>query len=239
MQKILLCAIASACCLSTAHADTIYGLYADANYWHSKADDQIQQHADATQKHHYGNQGQLMLSASVEHPVPVLPNVRLRYTDLQSKSISNADNTRLKIDANSTDLIAYYEVLDTIVSLDLGLGAKRISGHSLANDRQYLDLGTTLPMAYASAGVKLPFTGLSAKAELGLARSHKNQATDAQAEIQYKFIDKALIDVGAKIGYRILDVDYNKVIYPAFANDERYPYKVNFKGPYAGVEIHF
>lgn len=237
MQKILLCAIASTLMLSTAHADTIYGLYADANYWQSKADDQVQDQADATQKHNYGNKGQLMLSASVEHPVPFVPNVRVRYADLQSKTINN--DARLKIDANSTDFIAYYEVMDNIVSLDLGLGAKRISGQQLANDRQYLDLGTTLPMAYASAGVKLPFTGLSAKAELGLARSHKNKATDALAEIQYKFIDKALIDVGAKVGYRLIDLDYNKVIYPAFAQDGQYPYKVNFKGPYAGVEIHF
>lgn len=239
MQKFLYCAITSTLMVSTAHADTLYGLYADAHYWHAKADTQVQVQTDATQKHHYGDQGQLMLSASVEHPVPFLPNVRVRYADLQSKTISNTDNTRQKIDANSTDFIAYYEVMDNVISLDLGLGAKRLSGHQVANDRQYLDLGTTLPMAYASAAVKLPFTGLSAKAELGLARSHKNQATDALAEVQYKFIDKALIDVGAKVGYRLLDLDYNKVIYPALARDGQYPYKVNFKGPYAGVEVHF
>ena len=46
--------------------------------------------------------------------------------------------------------------------------------------------------------------------------------TDAQAELQYNFIDNLLVDVGLKAGYRILDIkldDYEK-------ND----LKFNFRG---------
>lgn len=205
---------------TTAHADTIYGLYADANYWHTNNETTINR-----TKTEHKDKGRLMASLSLEHGVPLVPNVKVRHVNLDSTQ--KTTNTQHKL--NNTDLIAYYEVLDNVVSVDLGLGAKVLDG-STNNDT---DLSKTLPMAYASAGVKLPFTGLSAKAEVGVAHDSKYKATDAQAEIKYNFVDKALVDMGAKAGYRILTVEADELF------KDKSNYKNDFKGPYVGLEVHF
>lgn len=210
---------------STAHADTLYGLYADANYWH--ASNETTQNA-MTKKH--DDKGRLMVSASLEHGVPLVPNVRVRHANLDSTE----KTTNIKHDLSSTDMVAYYELLDNVVSLDVGLGAKILEGEIEGKmTDNATDLSKTLPMAYASAGVKLPFTGLSAKAEVGVAHNGKYKATDAQAELKYNFIDKALVDVGAKVGYRVLTIEADELL------KDKSDYKNEFKGPYAGVEIHF
>ncbi|WP_066802308.1 TIGR04219 family outer membrane beta-barrel protein [Moraxella oblonga] len=222
-MKKLLCL--TALLASTAHADTLYGLYVDANYWH--ASNETTQNNTNT-KHKDG--GQLMVSASLEHGVPFVPNARVHHVSLDSTE----KTTDIKHDLSSTDVIAYYELLDNMVNLDVGLGAKILEGEIEGkNTDSTTDLSKTLPMAYVSAGVKLPLTGLSAKAEVGVAHNNKYKATDAQAEIKYNFIDKAFIDVGGKLGYRMINIEADKLL-----KDDS-DYKNEFKGPYAGLEIHF
>lgn len=214
-----------------SHADTIYGLYADANYWHTSHE--TTQNRLTTE---HEDKGRLMLSASLEHGVPLIPNARVRHVNLDSTQ----KTTNTKHDLTSTDVVAYYELLDNAVSLDVGLGAKILDG-TINNDT---DLSKTLPMAYASAGAKLPFTGLSAKAEVGIAHNSKYKATDAQAELKYNFVDKALVDVGIKAGYRILTIEVDDLVHTAkskagLTDSATSDYKSDFKGPYIGVELHF
>ncbi len=233
MKKSLLMALSTLLALPMAYADTIYGIYADANYWQTSADV-----TNNGVKQDYKDDGQLMLSASLEHPVPLVPNVRVRYSDLKNE-LNSSTNTQ--IDANSTDIIAYYELLDNVVSADIGLGAKIIDGAEKTNNVTGYDLAKTLPMAYASVGADLPLTGLSIKGELGLAYGENVKATDAQAEIKYKFVDVPMMDIGVKAGYRVLNLDYdemtNKYVGSLFGS--QIPYKAEFKGPYVGLELHF
>ncbi|MBL8321857.1 MAG: hypothetical protein JNJ93_06265, partial [Acinetobacter sp.] len=93
------------------------------------------------------------------------------------------------------------------------------------------DVSASIPMLYAQAGVKLPFTGLSANAEVSVAGLDDERVTDAQAELKYNFIDSALVDAGAKLGYRILDIQLEQ--------DSSREAKLKFKGPYIGLEAHF
>jgi outer membrane protein len=129
------------------------------------------------------------------------------------------------------DFILYYEILDNIVNADVGVGATTLNGHVTTLALSKTDIDKTVPVIYATAGAKLPFTGLSAKGEVLYSNFNDAKITDAQAELQYNFIDNLLVDVGLKAGYRILDIkldDYEK-------ND----LKFNFKGPYIGLDIHF
>lgn len=212
----------------SAYADTLYGLYADVNYWHTQNELSHRQLAELVKNGNYKD-GQVMVSASLEHGVPLIPNARIRHTQLKTDHHGKLSNT---------DAIAYYELLDNVVSLDVGLGAKRLT------DNQN-DISKTLPMAYASAGAKLPFTGLSAKAEVGVAHNGKYKAKDAQAELKYNVVDSALLDVGVKAGYRVLTVEADDVLQDAKSKAglgktaTPSTYKSDFKGPYVGVEVHF
>lgn len=220
---------------SSAHADTLYGLYADANYWHTSADN-----SGNDSDFSYDDHGNYMVSASLEHGIPLIPNVRVRHADItHSKDVTPYSGH--KIELTSTDAIAYYELLDNVVSVDVGLGAKQVSGNLRYVSGQEVDLDKTLPMAYASVGAKLPFTGLSAKAELGVGVGKNVKATDAQAEIKYDFVKTAAVDLGIKGGYRILSLDYDemKLQHLGYVFGRQVPYKADFKGPYIGLEMHF
>ena len=55
--------------------------------------------------------------------------------------------------------------------------------------------------------------------------------TDAQAEFQYDFVKTIFLDLGAKVGYRILNIELNDI--------DKSDMKFDFKGPYIGLNAHF
>lgn len=213
MRKLQLASVIFAfTAATTAQADFI-GAKASVDYWQYNTDQsEFSLDDDST----------AAIAVSFEHPIPVLPNAKIKYAQLKAEG-NQLTNTDLDLDY--ADFILYYELLDNVVSLDLGLGAKVLNGTVL----QQRDVDETLPMLYAEAGVKLPFTGLSAKAEVNHARSSDYRVTDAQAEVKYNVINSLFMDLGLKAGYRILDIKH----------DENQQNSVEFKGPYLGVEAHF
>ena len=215
--------------LSTlSHADVI-GVKADLSYWDFDGYSQ-----DNNFKHELDRQGTAQLSVAVEHPVPLLPNAKIKYVNLDSNSEQSSLINASEIELNNIDYILYYELLDTIVHADIGAGLTNLDGtvkNLTAGVFTQYDLDEYSPLLYATAGVKLPFTGMSAKAEAVYSHGSDTRKTDVQAELQYDFIDNLLVDVGAKIGYRIMQVD--------FEQDQRPDSQLEFKGPYIGLDIHF
>ncbi|EBO3250041.1 TIGR04219 family outer membrane beta-barrel protein [Salmonella enterica subsp. enterica serovar Enteritidis] len=215
--------------LSTlSHADVI-GVKADLSYWDFDGYSQ-----DNNFKHELDRQGTAQLSVAVEHPVPLLPNAKIKYVNLDSNSEQSSLINASEIELNNIDYILYYELLDTIVHADIGAGLTNLDGtvkNLTAGAFTQYDLDEYSPLLYATAGVKLPFTGMSAKAEAVYSHGSDTRKTDVQAELQYDFIDNLLVDVGAKIGYRIMQVD--------FEQDQRPNLKLEFKGPYIGLDVHF
>lgn len=232
-----------------AQADMI-GVKADASYWSYDGKTQVQPNNTTSLSNQTGvdnllldpyansreynldRKGSAQISLAFEHPIPLIPNAKIRYVNLKSQTENEvAGQPVYDLNIDHTDFILYYEILDTIVNADVGLGATSLNGDVKTLGLSKTDIDKTVPVIYGSAGVKLPFTGLSAKAELLYSNINDTKITDAQAELQYNFIDNLLVDVGLKAGYRILDIkldDYEK-------ND----LKFNFKGPYIGLDVHF
>ncbi|QOW42866.1 TIGR04219 family outer membrane beta-barrel protein [Acinetobacter indicus] len=221
-----LCFILGLGCLSAAQADII-GVKGNVDYWHYNSD-----LSSALGQPEMKDDSSLSFALAVEHPVPLLPNVKIKHSTLEAESEREVLNEKMeRIDLDYSDFIVYYEILDNIVSADIGVGAKVLDGTVQQNLTEVEQVSETLPMLYAEAGVKLPFTGLSAKAEASYAKFDDTVISDAQAELKYNFIDNLLVDVGLKAGYRILDVELNE-------GDER-NLQLDFKGPYLGLEAHF
>lgn len=136
---------------------------ADLSYWDFDGYSQ-----DNNFKHELDRQGTAQLSVAVEHPVPLLPNAKIKYVNLDSTSEQSSPVNASDIELNNIDYILYYELLDTIVHADIGAGLTNLDGtvKNLTTGvfTQY-DLDEYSPLLYATAGVKLPFTGMSAKAE--------------------------------------------------------------------------
>ncbi|MFV5503919.1 TIGR04219 family outer membrane beta-barrel protein [Acinetobacter sp. 226] len=213
---------------SFSHADVI-GVKADLSYWNFDGYSQ-----DNNFKHELDRQGTAQLSVAVEHPVPLLPNAKIRYVNLDSNSEQSSPANAADIKLNNIDYILYYELLDTVVHADIGAGLSNLDGtvrNLNAGALNQYDLDEYSPLLYATVGVKLPFTGMSAKAEAIYTHGSDSKKTDVQAELQYDFIDNLLVDVGAKVGYRMMQVD--------FEQDQRPDLQLEFRGPYMGLDVHF
>lgn len=163
--------------------------------------------------------------------MPIIPNIKAKYTKLDfATEADQLGLAKTDINLDHTDLILYYEILDNVVKADIGIGATRLSG-DVKQFGQNVSIDEYSPIIYAEAGVKLPFTGLSAKAEATYTNLNDVKITDAQAEIQYDFVKSLLVDVGAKVGYRVLNIELSDM-------DKR-DMKLDFKGPYIGLNAHF
>ena len=104
--------------------------------------------------------------ATLEHPVPILPNVRLMYTNLDHtcsgttsfsfEGISYSGNVANEFSIEQTDLLLYYEVLDNVVSLDLGLNVRLLDiSYKIADDSGTNSSGSVsapVPMIYGLIG---------------------------------------------------------------------------------------
>ena len=77
---------------------------------------------------------QTYLFITFEHPVPIVPNVRIMSSNLDYSGSGIASftlngetfsgNVASEGSLDQTDILAYWEVLDNVVSLDLGLNVK-------------------------------------------------------------------------------------------------------------------
>ena len=206
------------------------GVKGDVSYWgydgKANMSSQSQDDQDLDQK------GAAQLSIAVEHPVPFIPNAKIRYVNLDTQTKAETlGQPNYSVDLDHGDFILYYELLDNIVSVDAGIGATVLDGHITSFTGKRVEVDETYPIAYLSGEVKLPFTGFSAKGEATYTNYDDARITDALAEVKYDFADNLLIDLGVKAGYRILNIDLDD-----YDNNDL---KFEFKGPYIGLEAHF
>ena len=216
-----------------SYADVV-GVKADASYWNFKGSSKNEASAQQLPRENdLKRQGTGQLSIALEHPIPLLPNAKIKYVNLDSQS-DWSQGFKSDVELSNINYILYYELLDNIVSADVGIAATHLDGEvrqTAAGLTQRYKLSDYLPTIYAQAGVKLPFTGLSLKAEGSYGRLDDIRLNDFQGELQYDFIDNLLLDVGAKVGYRIMNIDHKQ--------DNLGDLKLEFKGPYIGLDIHF
>lgn len=181
-------------------------------------------------------------NVAFEHPVPFLPNLKLRYSEFggtRNNFQSGIYMVDQDLDVNTLDAIAYYEILDNLVSVDAGLGVKRLDvSNTLKNTVPPVNITftaddkQTLPALYVAAGGKLPFTGFSAKAEVMAGKNSDADFNDINAEVKYNVIENIALDVGVKFGYRAMTINFDDDAKSGFD-------KIEAKGPYLGLEAHF
>ena len=231
---------------SFAQADFI-GLKGDVSYWNIGGTSEINNQSSLSNQTGVGDllldpyaginnqydldkKGTIQASIAFEHPIPIIPNVKLKYTKLDTETEAKFDLAKTEINLDHTDLILYYEILDNVVKADVGIGATKLNG-TVQQFSRNINVDEYSPIIYAEVGVKLPFTGLSAKAEATYTNVNDVKITDAQAEFQYDFVKTIFLDLGAKVGYRILNIELNDI--------DKSDMKFDFKGPYIGLNAHF
>lgn len=171
--------------VSALHADTVIGSDVEIGLW--KPDYSV------ASKDVKGDSSSIFASATLEHPLPTLPNLKGSYSKVKSDEY---EYTKL-------DISAYYEVLDNdLVSIDLGLGASRYM------DGKFKGLGFkgTLPHLYVDAELSLPMIKSTLYTDIKYMNYNDNSVTDAMAGVRYDF-NLIAADLGVKAGYRVQSID--------------------------------
>jgi len=244
-MKKLLPAIALSLLPFTASADFI-GFAVGAAYWNPDPSGDISYKTfsknDFSDDLKLDDSQENVIWAVLEHPVPVLPNVKLVRTSLEldgKNGTLNGNfgdltaglpgvNTTLVLD--QTDAILYYEILDNWVSLDLGInirfidGSSKVSGYGQSSKE---DVSVTVPLLYGNAVFELPFTGFFAGLEASMLSVEDNKVTDITASVGYE----SDIGLGAMAGLR------SQSIVLKDAGDVEMDFSVS--GPFAAVYYHF
>lgn len=156
-----------------------------------------------------------------EHPVPVIPNIRLQGSTLEGSS----NDAYAKID--STDYTLYYEILDGLawIDLDVGVSFRQMDVEATSNGSSASE-SLILPTGYVSAYFTIPTLPISVGGELKTLAIGDSSVTDTTIKVKYQspFI------VGVEGGYR----NANLTIDEGDLNTE-----VDFDGLYIGVFADF
>lgn len=163
---------------------------------------------------------------ALEHPVPLLPNVKYQNNDLDSDGRNTltgnisfegetyvaGETVNSTFDLSHDDIILYYEVLDNWVNLDIGLDVKRFGGEvsmvgNINTTTGRIDLDETVPLLYLSARFDLPFTGLYVGADLSGASIGDSSAQDLSLKVGYL----SGIGLGIEGGLRTFSLELDDV----------------------------
>ncbi|WP_372972688.1 TIGR04219 family outer membrane beta-barrel protein [Marinobacter sp.] len=243
MKLIRSAVILSAIVVVPAAQADVLGFGASIGYWDSDLSGKAAKGGDRVNVENeldLSNNTEANLSAFLEHPVPLLPNVRLSYVTVdqtgRGELSSGYDNIPAgaqvdsSLDWRQTDLTFYYEVLDNWVNLDLGLTARDLDAELEVVDVAGLtssktEVDAVIPMGYAAARFDLPLTGVSVGVNGNVISYDGDSVYDYDVYGQY-----AVAGFQLRAGYREMAVDYED------GNDRL---DIDIGGPFASVGFSF
>src|SRR5690554_2098536 len=246
MKKLaLVSAILIAAPLS-ANANLLFTVGAKASIWDAKPTGQIDDNASVESDGlNFKSENGRQLSVFFEHPVPFIPNVKLKRTDLDmdgsgelTKEITFAqenftvnEQISSNIDISHTDATLYWGLPLPLpyIDFDFGLTARMFDGDASVNAKS-VDLDITLPMAYGAVKVGSPF-GIYATADLNWIGFGDNKMTDLSAAVGYE-LPIPIVDVGVEVGYRGINLQTDR-------KDVEVAADLDTKGMFYGVSVAF
>ncbi len=183
--------------------------------------------------------------ALVEHPVPLIPNIKVMQTSLTSsgsgtittdftyggQNFSRNDAITSELVLDHTDVTLYWQLLDNVVSFDFGLTAKMVDAEATldspaAGPPVSNSFDGIVPMGYLGVGVT-PWPGLEFRVEGNALDIGDSSLTDVTARVSYT----TSYLLGIEAGYRSLEMELDDL-------DDVYA-NMKFDGPFLGVYLDF
>lgn len=250
MKKL---ALASAILIAvpfSAQANLLFTVGAKANVWDAEPTGQIDDGVSVEKdglnlKSENGQQ----MTVFFEHPVPVIPNIKLKSTSLEidgkgtlskqidfaGQSFTQSADVASTIDLTHTDATLYWGLPIPLpyISADFGLTARMFDGEASVastSKSKSVDLDFTLPMAYGAVKVGSPF-GIYAAADVNWIGFGDNQMQDLSASVGYD-LPIPVVDVGLELGYRTLNLQTDKKDVDVAAD-------LDVSGVFYGVSVAF
>ncbi|HBM35920.1 TIGR04219 family outer membrane beta-barrel protein [Sulfuricurvum sp.] len=218
-------AILAVCLMSaSASAATILGFGAEADYYTPSASGDFD-YKNTQTRFNSDDESGYQVGLYLEHPIPLLPNVRVDFTPDTSFSGSDGLGGINKVSFEQTDITPYYEILDNVVDIDLGVSFKIIDAtiEGAIND----SFSEVIPMGYLGMALTPPLSPLSIEGSVKYIGYNGDSLTDARIKVLWKIA----AGLGAQAGYRYESLD----IKDRFDTNTN----VTFKGPFVGFNYRF
>lgn len=220
MKKLLAIAITAATPMM-AQADLLFTVEAGASMWNAEASGTVDDNLDLGKGGlNLDSENNNVLFASFEHPLPVLPNIKIMKTDLDLSgdgTVNNflgttlTGNTSSQLDLSHTDLTLYWGIPLPIPYIDInfGLTARQFDGvvsvkETGTGQEAKEDLDFMMPMGYLNVDIGTPF-GIYARADLNTFSYDGNGVTDTSIALGYT-LPIPLVDVNLEAGHRAINV---------------------------------
>lgn len=234
-----------------ATADTLLGVYVGGSVWNEETEGGFSDNPNIT-SFDYDDETRGTFYVALEHPIPFVPNIKLRRTDMDTGGVTTLSSSFTfggeiftggstvinDVELTNTDIILYYEFFDNdLVSFDFGINGKYVDGNLIVTEQGNPSMQAeesfsgVVPMLYSRLAVGLPLTGFGAYAEGSYLSFDDHTLTDLELALTYTFIDNAAVDVTAQLGYRQIAFELDDL-------DNIYT-DIEFEGVFAGIEVHF
>lgn len=136
-------------------------------------------------------QSQYSYYVGFEHFVPLIPNAKIRSTNVKS--------SKLDTSYRQVDYIAYYRLIDTnMLGVDFGLNMQHFSG---VKDHDWQ------PAAYGDVEFTIPATPVTLYSTVSAGRFDGTKTFDGEAGAKWT-IEMGPLDLGLKAGYRVMDNEF-------------------------------
>lgn len=250
MKKTLLAGSLAALMCCTAQADTLLGLYIGGQIWSNDASGTFGEGTDDQSVFEFDDENQGSFYVAFEHPIPLIPNIKIASTTLDTvggtqltdtftfEDVTYPVGTTLDttLDASFVDYTLYYEVFDNdLLTFDFGLTARDLDAYIKVSESDSngsdLDISGIIPMAYVSTIVGLPLTGLNVFAEANFISYDDQTIYDAQIGVSYALLDNVAVDFDVTLGYRTVKLELDDL--DGFYSD------LTYDGFFAGAVVHF
>jgi outer membrane protein len=211
-----------------ASASTLLGFGVEADYYspETKGDFRYTDNGITTATRFNGDSdSSYQVGLYLEHPIPILPNIRADFTPETSfvgENLAGTGSNMVKFSQIDTTL--YYEILDNVVDLDIGLTGKFVDGEVTGAVNQSFDV--IIPMLYVAAGVKIPALPIRLDADLKYVGYSGNSISDMRIKAAWEIF--AGLEAVAGYRYESLKLDEND-IYST----------LKIQGPFVGIGYHF
>lgn len=235
-----------------ALADTILGIQGGIGLWQPDFSGEVgdgMNDIPELEDLNIDSDGNVQAWAQLEHFIPLLPNIRLMYSQVEADGDSRVKerfslggiivdaNVRVVTEMSVTHLdgTLYYELLDNWVTLDLGLTVRYFDGYvqveSELSAPARSEMQGVIPMLYGKARFDLPFSGLWVEAIGSGAAYDGDEIFDLSAAIGYEVSFTPLLKAGVSLGYRRLDL--------TVANFGDFYADISATGPYLEANLRF
>lgn len=240
---------ASTMLLSQIATADLLGFRIGIDYWQQDLSGNIESGNNATNVDlekdlGLNSENNINLYIAFEHPVPFLPNLLLQRTTFKtdnkatlSRSIVFDGNTynlsediQSKLELSFFDITAYYEVLDTDLSVDLGLTLRILDAAAEINSSSESaknDVTGPLPLLYGQVRYDLPGENFYVSGNINWLSISDSSMIETKFKVGYQLA----LGLAFELGYRSLNLEHD--------DSGDLTIDTSIAGPFAGLQYKF